>query len=198
MIDLLSEQFVRSERLTKEEVQLALKGVAPLVTEQRLRWGRELGETVPLSLTEQEGNRIGKALQKWLVKRMETRPAEPFVVTSPKEWPDDVRSAAERALRESSGTEFTEAFDRTCREAGVFVGEIIRLRDPTRYWTIAHYRQFDGMNNSLSLCSNIKGRAVFHPTKMICGIMYRCHVLCDEAEPYKNGIARLIRAYASS
>ena len=198
VIDLLSEAFVRSERLTKQDIQVALRGLAPLVIEQRLRWERELGETVPLTLSEQEANRIAKALQKWLVEHLETRPAEPFVVTSPKEWPDDVRSVAEEVLRESSGTEFTEAFDHTCRQAGVFVGEIIRLRDPTRYWTIAPHKQFDGMNNLLSLCSTIKGRTAYDPIKMISGTMYRCHVLCDEVEPYKNGIARLIRAHASS
>ncbi|NRA58213.1 MAG: hypothetical protein HRU13_08905, partial [Phycisphaerales bacterium] len=185
------------ERLTKKEIQVALKGVTPLVTEQRLRWERELGEAVPLTLSEQEGNRIAKALQRWLAEHLETQPAEPFIVTSPEEWPDDVRRVAERVARESSEIELTDAFHRTCREAGVFVGELIRLRDPTRYWTIAPHKQFDGLNNLLSLCSTVKGRTAYHPTKMISGTMVQCHVWCDVAEPYKMGIASLIRGYVS-
>ena len=55
MIDLLSDEFVHAERLTKKEIQVALKGVTPLVTEQRLRWVRVLGEAVPVTLSEQEG-----------------------------------------------------------------------------------------------------------------------------------------------
>jgi|GEM_PF-5023718 len=198
MVDLLSDSFERSDRLSRKEIQVALKYVTLTVREQRLRWERELGINVPLSLSEQPGNRIGHALQKWLVAHMETEPGPPITVASPEAWPDDVRRAAERLERESSKIQFTAAFERTCREAGVFVGEIIRLRDPTRYWTIVPGKHFDQPNNLLSLCSTIKNRTIYLPTRMIVGTMYRNHVWCDTVEPYKSGIAQLIRTSVGS
>lgn len=198
LIDLLGDGFEQSDRLSRKEIQLALKHVTGLVGEQRLRWERELGVTVPLTLTEQHGNQIGKALQNWLVDHIETELGPPIVVTSPEAWPDDVRRAAERVERESNQTQFTAVFDRTCREAGVFVGELIRLRDPTRYWTIAPDGHADGPNNLLSLCSTINGRTIYLPTRMIAGTMYRNHVWCDTVDPYKSGIAQLIRAHVAS